>query len=936
MLLCAVSSWAQQDWEATAKRAILKADWSEVAEAAQRWKQRDAGAAVADWLLGYAGLATGNSQVALAGFSQLDTSAKKQSVSLFASALVSQAPSNAIAQMLKGDVLARAGNYAEALTALDKAAQLDPGSALILDVRGVVRALAGKREDAFADFALAVELKPKFADAHANLGLARLAVGSVSGAVGNFTQAIELAPDFALAYNGRGVAYALMEAWDEAESDFKKAAELAPGLSYTHGNTQFLTWGKGQIAFRQSLQERMGDGRGGTLIAKSFVHQMEDVGGGKMIDVFIIKPTPLTNTFEGMKAVTQEITRQLRVRNDLPDSWQPRFHLDAHGFNSTPYANDQKSYAAMMAQQSGRDALVMMDFSPYYKGTGPLGSLPNALTWHWRVTDAAEQLARADAAINVVTGNKPSFTGYSGGAEAHLRMGEVMSRLPLEVSSNIGFDNVLLSAYPFQKTPGAPVEVPDVLLKRIDGKVYNFYSSGPMNNRLAAGEKVINIPVPAVRHVNFNDVTLPDGRPNPVAHIGGAMLREREPSASLRDDQIRPVVSLPSVRAVARNLDRFYQVVGLLYKITNTDMPMEMKAPLALSGSIIQDINAAQAGKFHPLTSRSLEAIGKFGLKELPKLVNELVADGKLPGYYKDYLSSPLMKGLPDFLAASASQAGRGSYTPNLDEISRYAEGSLKVTGAIIGALYIKRPEGAEIGATVAGLTADAVKGISESLGRNSVLREGGTRLVQEWNTHVQAATARGLEVKSFSEMYGIDNLMQMGFNTRSIAEYDNLARWANTTTRVTAGKTSPTVDLLQASIPTRVIPALDESWKKPDLPWRRRDLPPRRSDLYLGPLPPGGPPPPPAIETAAGAMRQSNPPPPRAKSADAPSYRLPSTAVAADKRGGVAMHADVVKNERADTSDLFGSSPDDRLATIRQDGLFSPFLLFCALKPGN
>jgi hypothetical protein len=184
--------------------------------------------------------------------------------------------------------------------------------------------------------------------------------------------------------------------------------------------------------------------------------------------------------------------------------------------------------------------------------------------------------------------------------------------------------------------------------------------------------------------------------------------------------------------------------------------------------------------------------------------------------------------------------------------------------------------------------------------------------------------------------MYGIDNLMQMGFKTRSIAEYDNLARWANTTTRVTAGKTSPTVDLLQASIPTRVIPDLDESWKKPDLPWRRRDLPPRRSDLYLGPLPPGGPPPPPAIETAAGAMRQSNPPPPRAKSADAPSYRLPSTAVAADKRGGVAMHADVVKNERADTSDLFGSSPDDRLATIRQDGLFSPFLLFCALKPGN
>src|SRR6185503_19488350 len=231
----------------------------------------------------------------LVSFSGLDSSGKTQAVLAYALALADQNQKNAVAQMLKGDALARAGRHEEALVSLDEAVRLDGRSVLIRDVRGVVRALAGKTEDAMADFERMTELEPKYASAYANRGLVQLAAGSVPAAVESLTQALELAPNFALAYNSRGVAYASMEAWEEADNDFNKAAELSPGLPYALSNARFVTWTRGQIAFRQGLLD-VGDGRGSTLIAQSYERRTVDIADGKTIDVFVIKATPQTNT----------------------------------------------------------------------------------------------------------------------------------------------------------------------------------------------------------------------------------------------------------------------------------------------------------------------------------------------------------------------------------------------------------------------------------------------------------------------------------------------------------------------------------------------------------------------------------------------------------------------------------------------------------------
>lgn len=60
-------------------------------------------------------------------------------------------------------------------------------------------------------------------------------------------------------------------------------------------------------------------------------------------------------------------------------------------------------------------------------------------------------------------------------------------------------------------------------------------------------------------------------------------------------------------------------------------------------------------------------------------------------------------------------------------------------------------------------------------------------------------------------------------------------------------------------------------------------------------------------------------------------SYRLPSTALPGD-RGGVDMAVQVVKGEPADMSEMFGGGASEKPAVvIQQEGLYSPFPLFCA-----
>jgi len=268
LLLVSTSSAveAQQLSGVDLSTAVLKGQWGRVTEGARQWQQ-ESGAPTADWLLGHASLATGDYRQATSAFAQLGDGIKSEAILDYASTLVDQNPTNAVAHMLKGDALARAAKYEDALVALDQAVQLDSTSALLFNERGTVNAMAGKTQLAIADFEKATALAPRFAEAHANLGLERLASGDGSDAIRNLTRAIELAPDFALAYNGRGAAYSLVGAWEDAETDFARASILMPSLTYIQGNAQWIARHRAELTLRSNLPNKESDERSGTLMA---------------------------------------------------------------------------------------------------------------------------------------------------------------------------------------------------------------------------------------------------------------------------------------------------------------------------------------------------------------------------------------------------------------------------------------------------------------------------------------------------------------------------------------------------------------------------------------------------------------------------------------------------------------------------------------------
>ena len=548
---------------------------------------------------------TADHRGAIDAFSHLGNPAEIARLLDYTSKLAQANPRNSVAQVLRADVLVRNGKNQEALSVLDTAASLSPNSPLVLHVRGMIRAMAGQLDQANTDLEKAIELQPTSADPYASWGLLLLQRQNLEGAIERFSQAIQQSPDHTLAYTGRGVTYAMMSAWDDAEADLQKAAQLAPTLPLAQANLKFLVWAKAQAAFRQNIRWEA-DGRGSTLIAQSYDHKMVDLGVGRVMDVFVLKATPQTSTLEGMQDVVRQITQDLRTQNGLPESWNPRFHMDAHGWRSTPFA--QMNYAASLGNQAGADAVIALDLSSWYKTA-------KSLTWSDDVSQAAAQAARANAAINLETKIKPTFSGNSGGAEIIPRLGELMhaQKLPNSVSQNIGFGQVVLAGYPFHKWQGGDVSISPTLLKAIEGRVFNLYTTpGQWSNPLQANDKVANILVTdlggrGIWHGDWTSQSL-GNRPNAALDIAAGALRGWQPETlqSAADSWGR----LGNVPTYATSLGR----------------PLaEATAMASMTGRGIQTGGKVLIGSMDDVRAETmLQTLGNFGVKADWQRVSDL------------------------------------------------------------------------------------------------------------------------------------------------------------------------------------------------------------------------------------------------------------------------------------------------------------------------
>ncbi len=131
----------------------------------------------------------------------------------------------AISHYLKGDALARLGNWSNAIDEFNKALSLNPLHTLSLNARGVVYAQQNNVLSASKDFSKATSVaQSPLADAHANIGSLWIQrKDGKKGALDSFTRAVNLSPEFALALHGKACIELVKKQFAEAETHLKSA-----------------------------------------------------------------------------------------------------------------------------------------------------------------------------------------------------------------------------------------------------------------------------------------------------------------------------------------------------------------------------------------------------------------------------------------------------------------------------------------------------------------------------------------------------------------------------------------------------------------------------------------------------------------------------------------------------------------------------------------
>jgi tetratricopeptide (TPR) repeat protein len=131
------------------------------------------------------------------------------------------------AHFLRGDSLARAGKWQEALEAFNQALKTDPGSPLALNARGIVHVALQQWDAAIDDFASSSAANPDLADSAANLGTLFIHKGDgAEGALESFGRARKRCPDSAIIVNGQACAWIALGKLEEAEIALNEAEQL--------------------------------------------------------------------------------------------------------------------------------------------------------------------------------------------------------------------------------------------------------------------------------------------------------------------------------------------------------------------------------------------------------------------------------------------------------------------------------------------------------------------------------------------------------------------------------------------------------------------------------------------------------------------------------------------------------------------------------------
>lgn len=159
----------------------------------------------------------------------------------------------------KGIVLQSLDDSASALTAFDRALDLNPDFAEAYLDRGLVQTSLGDMDAAVADFDRAIDLKPDLPEAYYNRGTAYGQMGRHDDALADLTEALRQRPDYANALHNRGLTYIYLGQYEAAIADFDAVLALEPDSPTAYARrgyayTSLGDWASAEADYTQAIE----------------------------------------------------------------------------------------------------------------------------------------------------------------------------------------------------------------------------------------------------------------------------------------------------------------------------------------------------------------------------------------------------------------------------------------------------------------------------------------------------------------------------------------------------------------------------------------------------------------------------------------------------------------------------------------------------------
>jgi tetratricopeptide (TPR) repeat protein len=216
-------------------RLALGERWDEVYDVLSR-EPADRRRIEEDLLLGYASLYRRDWTKAWQCFSAVDKSGQKYRLLHWAESLCYVKSDNPVAFLLKGDLLARLGQYGKATEALDCATTLNRDLPFTYDLKGLISIMTGRLQEAANELDKAPRIKPSLPHTAFERAMTALIGGDFEGAESRLTELLGEEPNFFLARNARGVARVLQGKFEQALQDFDQAVRDNPDFTEAHAN----------------------------------------------------------------------------------------------------------------------------------------------------------------------------------------------------------------------------------------------------------------------------------------------------------------------------------------------------------------------------------------------------------------------------------------------------------------------------------------------------------------------------------------------------------------------------------------------------------------------------------------------------------------------------------------------------------------------------